>query len=80
MASVLRFILSLAAVATSAVGTQLFQHPTDLPAIDYDFIIVGGGTAGAVVANRLGETRDLNILVIEAGLSLVWCNHSHGTC
>ncbi|KAJ5170111.1 Glucose-methanol-choline oxidoreductase C-terminal [Penicillium coprophilum] len=34
----------------------------------YDFIVVGGGTAGNVVAGRLAENADVKILVIEAGL------------
>ncbi|TFK51151.1 GMC oxidoreductase [Heliocybe sulcata] len=33
----------------------------------YDYVIVGGGTAGCVLASRLTEKADLNILLIEAG-------------
>ncbi|KAJ4411019.1 hypothetical protein N0V82_009090 [Gnomoniopsis sp. IMI 355080] len=34
---------------------------------NFDFIVVGGGTAGCVVAGRLAENPNVNILVIEAG-------------
>ncbi|MBJ7596548.1 MAG: GMC family oxidoreductase N-terminal domain-containing protein, partial [Candidatus Dormibacteraeota bacterium] len=33
----------------------------------YDYVIVGAGSAGCVVAARLGEDRDVRVAVIEAG-------------
>ncbi|CAM1500631.1 Fc.00g097930.m01.CDS01 [Cosmosporella sp. VM-42] len=34
---------------------------------DFDFIIVGGGTAGCVVAGRLAENTNVSVLIVEAG-------------
>jgi len=38
----------------------------------YDFVVVGGGTAGCVVAGRLAENKDVNVLVVEAGVGNPW--------
>ncbi|KAF9445818.1 GMC oxidoreductase [Macrolepiota fuliginosa MF-IS2] len=55
-------------VGLSALGLcASYGTIQDVPIAKWDFIIVGGGTAGSVLANRLTENPNHNVLVIEAG-------------
>jgi len=81
MKGIISWAVVSAAVVLSATETLAFSNVTsfekrtttangwDLDGKSYDYVIVGGGTAGLVLANRLSANKGTTVAVIEAGNS-----------
>ena len=64
---------SVAASAFSSLGAALTERVRGSDVVpsttahEVDYVVIGAGSAGCVVANRLSQTKDVSVLLIEAG-------------
>ncbi|KAJ7605453.1 alcohol oxidase [Mycena polygramma] len=61
------FIASSGLASASIQPRILETSPSAFSRDSFDFVVVGGGTSGLVVASRLAENPDIRVGVIEAG-------------
>ena len=60
------FSVFLALQASSAAPKASRQHSVPLADETFDYVVVGGGTAGSVIATRLAQ-NNFKVALIEAG-------------
>ena len=64
MMQIYLFVFFLSYVIPLSLSTPMSLFPTSIP---YDYVIIGGGTAGLTLASRLSERSGLQIAIVEAG-------------
>src|SRR5262245_57442020 len=72
MGAVVRWARAIAPIAspfpTYRIATMLPEKGGGLPSFgNFDYVIVGAGSAGCLLANRLSANADTRVLLIEAG-------------
>ena len=67
----MRLVLGFPFVLSLVAASPLSFRSGTATATAYDYVVVGGGTCGLVVANRLSENSSISVLVIEAGDSVL---------
>lgn len=69
--AVASIFLAIPATATSPFGQKTILYSDHFGNVGengtYDYVIIGGGTAGFTIAMRLAENESLSVAVIEAG-------------
>ncbi|KAF8663985.1 hypothetical protein AX16_000836 [Volvariella volvacea WC 439] len=57
----------VASILISPSYSALYKDPSQLPSTTYDYVVIGAGIGGSIVAARLSENPNHQILLIEAG-------------
>jgi ribulose 1,5-bisphosphate synthetase/thiazole synthase len=59
------FLISIGLAAASPLATRSLIN--DAAGQTFDYVVVGCGVSGLVVASRLSENEDVTVLCLEAG-------------